>query len=126
MKNTIKKLILLILFAGCCSTLLLTWTNVQGVQSLNGTSILTSNLFLSLFIFVTYGISILFHEKAPKTFFCMGLSSLSMLFAIMFSKFESWGRFSNKCIGPYIGLLAVLLTVFVYVRLNMQEHTSAK
>ena len=126
MNKIIKKLILLIMFAGCCATLLLTWTNVLNVQTLDGTSILTGNLFLSLLIVGTYGISVLFYEKAPKVFFCIGLSSLSMFFAIMFSKFESWGRFANKCIGPYVGLLAVIVTITLYVWLNSKENKSTK
>lgn len=121
MNRVLKKLVLLALFMGCCATLLLTWTNVQNVQSLNGTSILTGNLMLSGLIFCTYGVSVLFYEKAPKVFFCTGLSSISMLFAIMLSKFESWGRFANKCVGPYIGLLSVLLTTAVFVFVNLKE-----
>lgn len=119
--KVIKKLILLSMFAGCCSTLFLTWTNYQNVQTLDGTSILTGNLFLTMYIFGTYAISVIFYEKAPRVFFCMGLSSLSMYFAIMFSKFESWGRFANKCVGPYIGLLTVVLTIIVYVWINNKE-----
>ena len=126
MNKILKKLILLLMLAGCCSTLLLTWTSVHNVQSLNGTSILTGNLFLTLLIFGIYGVSVLFYEKAPKVFFCMGLSSLSMLFAIMFSKFESWGRFANTCAGPYVGLLSVALTIFVYVWLNLRESKAVK
>ena len=121
MKRIVKKLILLAMFAGCNATLLLTWTSVHNVQTLDGTSILTGNLFLALLIFITYGTSILFHEKHPKVFFCTGLSSLSMLFAIMFSKFESWGRFTNKCIGPYIGLAAVICTILVYILLYAKD-----
>ena len=121
MNGIIRKMILLLMFVGCCSTLLMTWTNVQNVQSLDGTSILTGNLLLSLLIFGTYGISVLFFEKAPKVFFCMGLSSLSMFFAVMLSKFESWGRFANKCVGPYIGLSAVALTIVAYVWLNIKS-----
>ena len=116
----IKKIILLALLAGCLSTLLLTWTNVLHVQSLDGTSILTGNLFLTLLILGSYCISVLFYEKAPKVFFCVGLSGLSMLFAIMLSKFESWGRFANRCVGPYIGLSTVILTIIVYTWLNIK------
>lgn len=120
MNKFLKKVVLLAMFAGCCATLLMTWTNYSNVQTLDGTSILTGNLFLTLFIFGTYGISVLFYEKAPKVFFCAGLSALSMFFAIMFSKFEGWGRFANTCIGPYVGLLAVALTIVVYVCLNVK------
>jgi len=118
MKKVIKKLILLAMFAGCCATLLLTWVNHNNVQTLDGTSILTGNLFLTLLIFGTYGISVLFYEKAQKVFFCMGLSSLSMFFAIMFSKFENWGRFANTCVGPYLGLSAIIITISIYIWLN--------
>ena len=110
------------MFALCCATLLLTWYNVSGLQMLNGTSILTGNLLLTLLIFGLYGVSVLFYEKAPKVFFNIGLSSLSMLFAIMFSKFEGWGRFANACVGPYVGLSLVVLTIIVYVLLNVNNE----
>ena len=125
MNKFLKKLVLLAMFAGCCATLLMTWTNYSNVQTLDGTSILTGNLFLTLFIFGTYGISVLFYEKAPKVFFCTGLSALSMFFAIMFSKFENWGRFANTCIGPYVGLLAVVLTIVVYIWLNTKDKKNS-
>ena len=125
MNKFLKKLVLLAMFAGCCATLLMTWTNYSNVQTLDGTSILTGNLFLTLFIFGTYGISVLFYEKAPKVFFCAGLSALSMFFAIMFSSFEGWGRFANTCIGPYVGLLAVVLTIVVYIWLNTKDKKNS-
>ena len=125
MNKFLKKLVLLAMFAGCCATLLMTWTNYSNVQTLDGTSILTGNLFLTLFIFGTYGISILFYEKAPKVFFCTGLSALSMFFAIMFSKFEGWGRFANTCIGPYVGLLSVVLTIVIYIWLNTKDKMNS-
>ena len=120
MNKIIKKIILLTMFIGCCSTLFLTWTDVHNVQSLDGTSILTGNLFLSLLILGTYCTSVLFYEKAQKVFFCTGLSGLSMLFAIMLSKFENWGRFANRSVGPYIGLSTVILTIIVYTWLNIK------
>lgn len=122
MNKIIRKLILLIMLVGCCATLLMTWTNYSNVQTLDGTSILTGNLFLSLLIFGLYSVSVLFYEKAPKVFFCIGLSSLSMFFAIMFSKFEAWGRFANTCIGPYIGLIAIILTIVVYLLLYIKNE----
>lgn len=123
MHKIIKKLILLGLFVGCCATLLMTWTD-NSVQTLNGTSIFTGNLFLTLFIWGTYGLSVLFYEKAKRVFFCMGLASLSMFFAIMFSKFEHWGRFANDCVGPYLGLSSVVLTMVAYVLLNIKSEKS--
>ncbi len=109
------------MFIGSCATLFLTWHDVQGIQTLNGTLILTGNLFLTILIFGAYCISILFSEKAPKVLFCVGLCSLSMLFALMFSKFENWGRFTNNCAGPYIGLSAVIATTVIYVILNVKK-----
>ena len=78
MNKFVKKTILLAMFALCCATLLLTWVNYNNVQSLDGTSILTGNLLLTLIIFGTYGVSVLLYEKAKKGFFCTGLSSLSI------------------------------------------------
>ena len=80
---------------------------------------------MTLFIFGAYGISVLFYEKAPKVFFCTGLSGLSMFFAIMFSKFEGWGRFANTCIGPYVGLLSVVLTIVIYIWLNTKDKKNS-
>lgn len=120
MNEIVKKIILFVMIACCCATLLLTWVDYSGVQTLNGTSILTGNLLLTLIIFGLYGVSVLFYEKSPKVFFSTGLSSLSMLFAIMFSAFEGWGRFTNTCIGPYAGLLSVTLTIIVFVLLNIK------
>ena len=121
MNKIIKKVILSAMFIGSCSTLLLTWQDVQGVQTIDGTSILTGNLFLTILIFGAYFISILFSEKFPKVSFCVGLCSLSMLFALMFSRFENRGRFANTCVGPYIGLLAVIVTTVIYIILNVKK-----
>lgn len=126
MNKILKKVILLAMIAICCATLLLEWVNMSNVQILNGTSILSGNVVLTVLIFGMYGISVLFYEKAPKVFFSIGLSGLSMLFAIMFSKFEIWGRFANKSIGPYIGLPAIVLTIVVYVLLNLIDSKSTK
>lgn len=125
MNRIVKKLILLVMLALCCATLLLEWVNNSNIQVLNGTSVLTGNALLTILIFGTYGISVLFYDNAPRVFFSMGLSSLSMLFALMFSKFEIWGRFGNKCIGPYLGLSAVVATIVVYVLLNIKDNKKA-
>lgn len=59
----IKKISLLLLFCLSLSTLLLTWQNVSGVQTLNGTVILTGNICLSAIIIITYFVSVLFYWK---------------------------------------------------------------
>ncbi len=115
MKVWIKKGIIIFMMFGICATLLLPWSEVSGIQTLNGTSILTGNLWLSVLIMGVFFVSVLFLEKAKRIFFCSGLSSLSMLFSIMFSKYEEWGRLSNTCVGPYVGLLSVVCTIAVFV-----------
>lgn len=121
MNKLLKKIVLLALFVACCATTLLTWSNIHNVQSLSGTYILTGNVLLSALIIGMYGVSVLFFEKAKKVFFCLGLCSLSMLFAIMLAEFESLGRFANTCVGPYLGLLTVVATAIVYIWLNIRK-----
>ena len=121
MNKLLKKIVLLALFVACCATTLLTWSNIHNVQSLSGTYILTGNVFLAALIIGMYGVSVLFFEKAKKVFFCLGLCSLSMLFAIMLAEFESLGRFANTCVGPYLGLLTVVATAIVYIWLNIRK-----
>ena len=121
MNKLLKKIVLLALFVACCATTLLTWSNIHNVQSLSGTYILTGNVLLSALIIGMYGVSVLFFEKAKKVFFCLGLCSLSMLFAIMLAEFESLGRFANTCVGPYLGLLTVIATAIVYIWLNIRQ-----
>lgn len=121
--SILKKVILVFLFCCCCATLLLTWQEVRNVQTLDGTVIFTGNICLTAIIGGMYLLSVLFYEKAKGIFFCTGLSSLSMLFAIMLAKFESWGRFANHCIGPYVGLATVLLTIGIYVFANVKDKS---
>ncbi|MBE6541116.1 MAG: hypothetical protein E7672_01570 [Ruminococcaceae bacterium] len=126
MNKILKKAILLLAFFGSLSTVMLTWSDIRGVQTLNGIQILTGNVVLSALIVCLYCVSVLFYEKNSKIFFCTGLSSLSMLFAIMFSKFENWGRFTNNCVGPYVGLCAVILTIVLFVFLNTKDKSNVK
>lgn len=72
MNKLLKKIVLLALFAACCATTLLTWSNIHNVQSLSGTYILTGNVFLAALIIGMYGVSVLLFEKAKKVFFCLG------------------------------------------------------
>ena len=73
MKAIIKKVILLALFLLSLSTLLLKWNEISGVQTVSGTSVLSGNLLTSMLICGMYFVSIVFHEKAPKTMFCIGI-----------------------------------------------------
>ena len=50
-----------------------------------------------------------------------GLCSLSMLFALEFSKFESYGRFNNSAIGVYLGLLTMIITIAAFILLLRKE-----
>ncbi len=117
MKKWAVKIFIICMMLVTCATLLLTWSEVSGVQSLDGTSILTGNPLLSALILGMFFISVLFFEKARKVFFCSGLVSLCMLFSIMLSKYEAWGRFSNTCPGPYAGLLCVVCTIVLFILL---------
>ena len=120
MKSVVRKMLLLVLLAVTLSTLLVTWKDISGIQKLNGLIVLTGNMYLSVLITGIYFVSVVWVEKAPKIFFCMGLSSLSMLFAIMFHHFEALGRFANKCAGPYLGLLAIIVTTAVYIGVSVK------
>lgn len=121
MKTLLKKICLFVMMLCNCLTLFLPWVNYNNVQMLNGIVVLSGNLLLTVIILGLYFISILFQEKKRKFFFCAGIASLSMLFAIMFSRFESWGRFSNPCFGPYLGLVSVVATFVLYVLFFYKE-----
>lgn len=114
----LRKIILLGLFIFSLLTLFLTWENIVNVRILDGIVVLTANKLLSGMIICMYFVSVLFFEKAPKTMFCVGLSALSMLFGLYLSKFESFGGFSNRCIGPYLSLISVAITIAIYLILT--------
>ncbi len=118
MNRFLKKVILLACMALCLSTTLLIWEDYPGIRTVNGVSVLSGNVCLAVLILGMYFIGVVFYEKARGVFFCMGLSSLSMLFALMASRFERVGRFASKCPGPYVGLAAVILTLAVYIALS--------
>ena len=44
-----------------------------------------------------------------------------MLFALEFSKFESYGRFNNSAIGVYLGLLTMIITIAAFILLLRKE-----
>lgn len=122
----LKKIILLGLFIVSLSTLLLTWENIANVRILDGIVVLTANKLLSGMIICMYFVSVLFFEKAPKTMFCIGLSALSMLFGLYLSKFEFYGNFSNRCIGPYLALISVVTNIVIYLILTIKVFQKDK
>ena len=66
-------------------------------------------------------LSLLLYKKLKTICFISGLCSLSMLFALEFSKFESYGRFNNSAIGVYLGLLTMIITIAAFILLLRKE-----
>lgn len=125
-KSILRKVVLMGLFFLSLSSLLLTWQDIYGIQTINGLLVLSGNMYLSALIFLLYSVSVLFYEKKPKVFFSTGLCALSMLFAIMVSKFEFYGRFANPCEGPYVGISFVVITICIYVFLHIRSEKNQK
>jgi hypothetical protein len=114
-KKYFRQIILLFLFVLNLTTFLLDWQSIQGITSRTGILILSGNLMLSCLIISMYFISILFYFRAERILFITGLCSLSMLFALEFSKFEQYGRFSNSAIGVYFGLTATVVCFVAHI-----------
>lgn len=126
MNRFLRKGILLVCMVLCLSTTLLIWEDHPGIQTLDGVSLLSGNACLTVLILGMYFVGVVFYEKARGVFFCMGLSSLSMLFALMASRFEHVGRFASKCPGPYAGLAAVIATAALYIFLTIRAPKAAQ
>lgn len=126
MRANINKIILSFLMLLNCSTFLLPWENYSNVQVTNGIVLISGNIILATIIFVLYFVSIFLYEKNGALFFNIGLCSLSMLFAIVFARFESLGRFSNRCLGPYLGVLSVVLNIVVFILIFVKAKRSRK
>lgn len=122
MKGLLKRVILAVLFIFNLCTLFLNWQVIEGLTFRRGTIILTGNLILSAVIIGLYFVSLIFYNKAPNTFFITGICSLSMLFALEFSKFEVYGRFNNSALGVYLGLFSIALTIIAYVILLKKSN----
>lgn len=122
MKSLLKRVTLAVLFIFNLCTLLLNWQVIEGLTFRRGTIILTGNLILSAIIIGLYFVSLIFYNKSPNTFFITGICSLSMLFALEFSKFEVYGRFNNSALGVYLGLVSIALTIIAYVILLKKSN----
>ena len=124
MKKRWRQGVLLLLLGVNLLTLLTDWKVLPGLTSRRGLLILTGNLSLSLLILGLYFVSVVFYNKAKKVFFITGLCSLSMLFALEFSRFEEYGRFSNAAVGVYLGLISMLLCLAGYVLLLRKSFSA--
>lgn len=122
MNKIIQKVFLFVLFGLNLLSFLLPWEEQPGLYTYNGISVLTANMILTIIILLLFIGSVTFFEKKPSFFFNSGFASVCMLFAIEFSRFERVGRFSNSCIGPYVGLVITLLILFFYVKIFVNKN----
>ena len=112
MKSILKRVLLAALLLVNLSTLLLDWQTIEGITSRDGVLVLSVNIFF---------LSLLLYKKLKTICFISGLCSLSMLFALEFSKFELYGRFNNSAIGVYLGLLTMIITIAAFILLLRKE-----
>lgn len=121
MKKILSRVFLLVLFILNLLTLLFDWQIIPGLTSQDGLLVLTSNLWLSVIIVGLYGVSVVFYGRHKKLFFITGLCALSALFALEFSRFESYGRFHNSAIGVYLGLVTIIINIIFYIIILRKE-----
>ena len=117
MKSIWHRIVLFVIFIIHLATLFLDWHVVEGLTSVDGFQILTKNVWLSGFVICLYCISLIFYNKNKKVFFVAGLCSLSALFALEFSAFETYGRFNNSALGVYLGISTAIVNLAAYVLL---------
>jgi hypothetical protein len=120
-KSILKRLLLAALLFVNLSTLLLDWQIIEGMTSRDGVLVLSGNIVLSGIILCIYFLSLLLYKKLKTICFISGLCSLSMLSALEFSKFESYGRFNNSAIGVYLGLSTIIITIAAFILLLRKE-----
>lgn len=126
MKCILKRVLLAALFFINLSTLLLDWQIIEGMTSRDGVLVLSGNVILSGIILCMYFLSLLLYKKSKTTFFITGLCSLSMLAALEFSKFESYGRFNNSATGVYLGIFSIIITIIAFILLLRKETFTYK
>ena len=97
------------------------WQTIEGITSRDGVLVLSGNIVLSGVILCIFFLSLLLYKKLKTICFISGLCSLSMLFALEFSKFESYVRFNKSAIGVYLGLLTMIITIAAFILLLRKE-----
>ena len=98
------------------------WQTIEGITSRDGVLVLSGNIVLSGVILCIFFLSLLLYKKLKTICFISGLCSLSMLFALEFSKFESYRRFNNSAISVYLGLLTMIITIAAFI-LSLRKET---
>lgn len=121
MKRMWHRIVLFVIFIMNLATLFLDWHVIEGLTSVDGLLILTKNVWLSGSVICLYCISIIFYNKNKKVFFVTGLCSLSALFALEFSAFETYGRFNNSALGVYLGILTIIVNIVAYILLQRKN-----
>lgn len=122
MKKLLSRLPAAVLLLLNLATLFLDWQVIDGLTTRKGVQILTRNVLLSCAVLTLFFVSIILFDKAKRTFFTIGLCSLSMLAALEFSAFEAYGRFGNPAVGVYLGVISIALAIAVYV-LTLKKQT---
>lgn len=115
MSGNEKKGILSVLMGINCATLTLPWVNYSDVKVVDGGVILSKHLVLSLLVLGLYFLSVWLHELWKPGMFIIGLACLCVLLGMMIAQIAAWGTFSLRCLGPYLGVGAVVVNVVAYV-----------
>lgn len=110
-----KKGILSVLMGINCAVLTLPWVNYSNVKVVSGSVILSKHLMVSLLVLGLYFLSVWLYDLWKPGMFVIGLACLCVLLGMMIAQIADWGTFSLRCLGPYLGVGAVVVNAVVYV-----------
>lgn len=120
MKNIMKKIGLIALFAMDIACLLIPWWYMTGFFTIIiiGMGIVTDHIVRTVVIAIMYLVSVIFMEKKPKVFFVTGLLSLTMYLAVIF---HEWGFKMSRMPGPYVAVILVIANIVAFVLIYASE-----
>lgn len=120
MKNIMKKIGLIALFAMDIACLLIPWWYMTGFFTIIiiGMGIVTDHIVRTVVIATMYVVSVIFMEKKPKVFFVTGLLSLTMYLAVIF---HEWGFKMSRMPGPYVAVILVIANIVAFVLIYASE-----
>ena len=120
MKNIMKKIGLIALFAMDIACLLIPWWYMTGFITIiiRGMGIVTDHIVRTVVIALMYVVSVIFMEKKPKVFFATGLLSLTMYLAVIF---HEWGFKLSRMPGPYVAIILVIANIVAFVLIYASE-----